>query len=103
MPKVLTGVVASDKVDKTIVVSITTRKSHPIYKKQYVQSKKVMAHDESNQAKLGDTVSIVETRPLSARKRYRLERVLTKAAIRHVEPEAAPVDETEQPKVEPKA
>jgi small subunit ribosomal protein S17 len=88
MAKTLTGVVSSDKGDKTIVVTVTTHKNHPIYKKRYISSKKFMAHDEKNEAKLGDTVVIAETRPLSARKRFILQSVTQKAAIRHSEGEA---------------
>ena len=88
MAKTLTGVVSSDKGDKTIVVTVTTHKNHPIYKKRYISSKKFMAHDEKNEAKLGDTVVIAETRPLSARKRLILQSVTQKAAIRHSEGEA---------------
>jgi small subunit ribosomal protein S17 len=57
MAKSLTGVVVSDKTDKTIVVSVATHKNHPLYRKAYVTSKKFMAHDEKNEAKPGDTVS----------------------------------------------
>jgi len=81
MAKTLTGIVASDKTDKTIVVAIQTRKTHPLYKKQYTVTKRFMAHDEKNEAKIGDKVSITETRPLSARKRYLLSAILEKAAI----------------------
>lgn len=88
MAKTLTGVVASSKGDKTIVVAVTTRKTHPIYKKQYTFSKKFMAHDEANEAAEGDKVVIVETRPISARKRFALQKVLERAPIRHVEAEA---------------
>lgn len=88
MAKTLTGVVTSDKGDKTIVVTVTTHKNHPIYKKRYISSKKFMAHDEKNEAKLGDTVVIAETRPLSARKRFILQSVTQHAAIRHSEGEA---------------
>ena len=87
MSKSIIGMVSSDKVDKTIVVSVQTRKTHPLYRKQYTVSKKFMAHDPKNEAKLGDIVEIVETRPLSARKRHELKRVIEKAAIKHVEPE----------------
>jgi small subunit ribosomal protein S17 len=85
MAKTLVGVVASDKADKTIVVSVATRKTHPIYKKQYTSTNKFMAHDEQNDAREGDRVSIVETKPLSARKRFALEKVLERAPVRHVE------------------
>lgn len=85
MAKTLTGVVTSDQSDKTIVVVVRTRKTHPIYKKQYTETKKFMAHDEANEAKIGDKVIISETRPVSARKRFALLKVTEKAAIRHEE------------------
>ena len=81
MAKTLVGTVSSDKPDKTIVVTVVTRKTHPIYKKQYSESKKFMAHDEKNEAKLGDRVSIEETRPLSARKRFVLKKVIERPLI----------------------
>lgn len=81
MARTLTGTVASNKTDKTIVVSVHLHKTHPIYKKAYSVTKRFMAHDEKNEANLGDTVQIVETRPISARKRYRLEKVVERAAI----------------------
>jgi small subunit ribosomal protein S17 len=85
MAKTLTGVVSSDKADKTIVVKVATRKTHPIYKKQYTSTAKFMAHDEQNDAREGDKVVISETKPLSARKRFMLEKVLERAPVRHVE------------------
>jgi len=85
MAKTLQGVVSSDKGDKTIVVTVATRKTHPIYKKQYTSSKKFIAHDEINQAKSGDTVIIEECRPLSARKRHTLQKVVAKAGVEHKE------------------
>ncbi len=88
MARVLTGTVASDKGDKTIVVAIHTRKTHPIYQKQYSRTVKIMAHDEKNAAKVGDLVEIEECRPLSARKRFTLKKVVETAKILHVEPEA---------------
>lgn len=87
MARTLTGVVSSEKANKTIVVSVATRKTHPIYKKQYTDTKKFMAHDETNDAHVGDRVIIVETRPISARKRFVLNKILERAPIRHVEPE----------------
>lgn len=87
MAKTLIGIVSSEKADKTIVVSVSERKTHPIYKKQYTNTKKFMAHDETNDAHVGDKVIIAETRPLSARKRHILEKVLERAPIRHVEAE----------------
>lgn len=85
MAKTLTGVVSSDKGDKTIVVTVATRKTHPLYKKQYTYSKKFMAHDEANEAREGDKVVIAETKPLSARKRFALVKVVERAPIRHIE------------------
>jgi small subunit ribosomal protein S17 len=82
MPKSITGVVSSDKADKTIVVTVQTRKTHPLYRKQYTVSKKFMAHDEKNEARTGDKVSITETRPLSARKRFVLDTIIEKPKLR---------------------
>ncbi len=79
--KVLRGTVVSDKMDKTITVEITTHKSHPLYSKRVKYSKKFKAHDENNEAKIGDIVEIMETRPLSATKRFRLVKIVEKAVI----------------------
>lgn len=98
MARVLIGNVTSDKGDKTIVISVHTRKTHPIYKKQYSVTQKIMAHDEKNQAKVGDLVEITECRPLSARKRFTLSKVVESAKILHVEKEETKV---ESPKVKP--
>lgn len=86
MAKSFMGHVSSDKGDKTIVVTVQTRKTHPIYKKQYTVSKKFMAHDEANEAKIGDKVTIVETRPISKLKSFKLVKVNETAHIRHEEP-----------------
>lgn len=96
MAKTLTGVVTSDRPDKTIVVSVATRKTHPVYKKQYTQTQKFMAHDEKNEAHEGDTVVISETRPLSARKRFELTKIVGKAGVKHVEPSDESKSEEEQ-------
>jgi small subunit ribosomal protein S17 len=93
MARTITGVVKSDKADKTIVIAVTTRKTHPIYKKQYSETTTFMAHDEKNEAKEGDKVVIIETRPISKRKRFTLKKVVETARITHVEPEAVPVVE----------
>ncbi len=77
--QVLQGVVASDKMDKTIVVEIMMRKLHPLYKKYVTRSKKVKAHDETNDAHIGDTVRVEECRPLSRDKRWRLIEVVERA------------------------
>jgi len=79
--KVLTGTVVSDKMDKTITVLVETYKKHPLYSKRVKYSKKYKAHDENNIAKTGDTVTIMETRPLSATKRFRLVEVVKEAVI----------------------
>jgi small subunit ribosomal protein S17 len=82
MAKPIVGIVSSNKGDKTIVVTVQTRKTHPLYRKQYTVSKKFMAHDEKNEAQPGDKVSIVETRPLSARKRHILQEIIEKPKLR---------------------
>lgn len=79
--KVYTGRVVSDKMDKTITVVVETYKKHALYGKRVKYSKKFKAHDEQNQAKIGDIVRIMETRPLSATKRFRLVEVVEKAVI----------------------
>jgi small subunit ribosomal protein S17 len=87
MSRVLTGTVVSDKNNKTIVVAIETSKTHPVYKKKYKQTKRYQAHDEKNEARVGDLVSIVETKPFSATKHFALKSVVTKAGIEHKEEE----------------
>lgn len=77
--KVRVGTVVSDKMDKTIVVTVETRMPHPLYGKIVRRSKKYKAHDEENQCNVGDMVRIMETRPLSRTKRWRLVEVLEKA------------------------
>ena len=77
--KVRQGVVVSATNDKTIVVSVESRKPHPVYKKMMTSTKKFHAHDENNEAGVGDTVTIMETRPLSKQKRWRLLEIVEKA------------------------
>ncbi len=77
--KVREGYVVSDKMDKTIVVALEDRKKHPLYGKVMRSTTKVKAHDEANTAGVGDRVQIMETRPLSATKRWRLVEILEKA------------------------
>ncbi len=79
MAKTLTGVVTSDVADKTITVTVTSRETHPIYKKQYTVSRKYAAHDENNDAHKGDTVRIVETRPVSKRKSFKLDEIVKRS------------------------
>lgn len=98
MAKTLTGTVSSAAPDKTIVISVVTHRTHPIYKKQFITTKKFMAHDENNECKVGDLVSIIETKPISAKKRFKLEKILEKAELTReelsvIEPEEPPKKE----------
>ena len=77
----LIGKVVSDKMDKTITVLVETQRKHPLYKKMVKYSKKYHAHDEKNEAKVGDTVKIVQTRPLAKTVDYELVEILEKAVI----------------------
>ena len=77
--KTRVGIVSSDKMDKTIVVSIKDSVKHPLYKKVIKRSVKFKAHDENNECNIGDKVEIMETRPLSKDKRWRLVRIIEKA------------------------
>jgi len=79
--KVQVGKVVSDKMDKTIVVAVETYKKHPLYAKRIKYTKKFKAHDENNQAKIGDIVKVMETRPLSKDKRWRLVEIVEEAVI----------------------
>lgn len=79
MRKTRVGVVVSDKMEKTISVLVERRLQHPIYGKMVKRSKKYLAHDENNECQVGDKVRIMECRPLSRRKRWRLVEVLEKA------------------------
>jgi len=79
MRKTRTGKVVSDKMDKTIVVAIETSVKHPLYKKIVKRTYKLKAHDENNECNIGDRVKVMETRPLSRDKRWRLVEILEKA------------------------
>lgn len=96
MARTIIGTVTSNKTDKTIVVTVHERKTHPLYRKQYTVSKKFMAHDEKNQAETGDKVAIVETRPISARKRFVLDHIIEKPALREDTLAATKVEEPER-------
>lgn len=103
MARFISGIVTSDKGDKTIVITVATRKTHPIYKKQYTINTRFMAHDKKNEAHVGDKVIIRESRPLSARKRFTLDKITEKAHKGFEESDATadvPVDEPmkEEPK-----
>ena len=77
--KVREGLVVSDKMDKTVVVAVEDRVQHPLYKKTLRRTSKLKAHDEQNAAGIGDRVLLMETRPLSATKRWRIVEILEKA------------------------
>lgn len=105
MSRTITGLVFSDKGDKTIVIRTAMTKTHPIYKKQYKRNRKFMAHDEKNEAKVGDLVIIRECRPLSANKRFKLEKILEKAIAGYQEADAdsgVVLPEVEKPVEKPK-
>lgn len=78
--RVMTGTVVSDKGDKTIVVQVERLVKHPLFKKYIRRRKKFMAHDPANECGIGDQVQIIESRPLSARKRWALVKIIRKAA-----------------------
>ncbi len=105
MAKTLTGVVSSDVADKTIIVTVVSRQTHPIYGKQYTVTRKYAAHDEKNEAQKGDKVIISETRPYSKTKSFKLDAVIEKAhesiEIKQEEVEIQPekiAKEVEKPK-----
>ncbi len=77
--KVRTGSVVSNRMNKSIIVKVETLIKHPLYKKYIKKSKKYMAHDPENDCNIGDKVEIVETRPLSSRKRWRLQKIIERA------------------------
>jgi small subunit ribosomal protein S17 len=79
--RVQIGRVVSDKMDKTIVVAVETYKKHPLYQKRIRYTKKYKAHDEENRAKVGDIVKIMETRPLSKHKRWRLVEIVEESVL----------------------
>ena len=85
MARIIIGTVSSDKANKTITVAVRTTKTHPIYKKQYTVTKRLLAHDEANEARVTDKVAIVVTRPISSRKHFKLSKIIEKAAIREEE------------------
>ncbi|HEU65697.1 MAG TPA: 30S ribosomal protein S17 [Chloroflexi bacterium] len=84
--KVREGLVVSDKMDKTVVVAVETRKVHPLYKKAIRVTKKYKAHDENNACKIGDKVKIIETRPLSKEKKWRVLDIVSKREVADTKP-----------------
>jgi len=81
------GHVVSDKMDKTVVVAVATLKRHPLYKKTFKKVVKYKAHDENNRCKPGDKVKIIETRPLSRQKRWRVAEIITRKEVAEVKPQ----------------
>lgn len=79
--RTLTGIVVSDKMDKTVVVAVENHYRHPLYNKTVKETKKYKAHDEQNQCRTGDRVRIMETRPLSKEKRWRVAQIIEKAPM----------------------
>jgi small subunit ribosomal protein S17 len=88
--KIRTGVVVSDKMDKTVIVRVKTVRRHPLYKKVVRHSKKFKAHDEGNTCRIGDAVKIIETRPLSRDKRWRVAEIISHRET--MEPEQPEID-----------
>ena len=93
--KTRVGRVVSDKMDKTVVVAVETPKRHPLYKKTIKRSVKYKAHDENNQCQPGDTVRIIETRPLSRQKRWRVAEIITRREVIKIQPAEITSTETE--------
>lgn len=84
--KIRTGTVISDKMDKTVVVLVESLRRHPLYKKVVRHTSKFKAHDEANACKVGDVVKIIETRPLSKEKHWRVVEVISRKEVVEVEP-----------------
>ena len=82
------GVVVSDKMDKTVVVAVESRRPHPLYRRVIRRTTKFKAHDEANECRLGDTVRIVETRPLSKDKRWRVTEIVARREVPEIAPTA---------------
>ncbi len=94
MSKTIIGTVSSVARNKTITVRVVNRKTHPLYRKQFLSTKKFAAHDEKNEAEVGDRVAIVETRPLSASKHFRLDRIIERTSLKA---DALAVTQVEEP------
>ena len=85
--RILQGVVVSDKMDKTVVVNVARRKQHPLYRKVINRSRRFKAHDAANECNVGDVVRILETRPISRDKRWRVIEILERGDVAEVSPE----------------
>jgi len=88
--KTRVGQVISDRMNKTVVVAVETSRRHPLYKKRVTRAVKYKAHDEGNACKIGDTVRIVETRPLSKEKRWRVQEIISRKEIVEVKASEIP-------------
>lgn len=111
MARLIQGIVVSKPGDKSISVAVKQAKMHPVYKKRYTRTSKYMAHDEKNQANVGDMVEVKEVKPISARKRFSLNRIVTESTLSYrdedalagVEKEAiGEKEKSEEPAVEEK-
>jgi len=98
MPKTIIGTVSSNSADKTIVVKVERRKTHPLYRKQYTETTKFMAHDEQNKALVGDKVEIIECRPISAKKHFKLTKIIETPALREEALQSIKVEEIKKSK-----
>lgn len=94
--KTMLGFVVSNKMDKTVVVAVETRKVHPLYKKAVKRTKKYKAHDENNACGIGNKVKIVETRPLSKEKKWRVAEIVSKKEMAEARPEQKNDSESQQ-------
>jgi len=97
--KIKVGRVVSNKMDKTVVVAVESYRHHPVYKKTVRTTKRYKAHDEKNTCGIGDTVSLVETRPLSREKRWRVIEIMNRAELVEIRPEEIDI-KAEEPEVE---
>lgn len=100
MARTIVGIVSSSASSKTIVVSVENRKTHPLYRKQYIDTQKFMAHDEKNEANVGDKVEITECRPISAKKHFKLSKIIEHAQLREDALVALKVEEKKRAKKE---
>ena len=101
--RIIQGTVVSDKMDKTIVITVVRKKKHPLYHKVMSVTERYKAHDEDNKCKLGDVVRITECRPMSKDKRWRLIEVLTKGDVAEVAPESIGREIEQTAQVAPKS
>ncbi len=101
--RVIQGTVVSDKMDKTIVVTVERRRKHRLYHKVLTNTQRYKAHDETNACRLGDVVNIIESRPMSKDKRWRVLDIVSRGDVADVAPESIGVDIERTAQVAPKA